>query len=57
MFYNLSKTNLIKRFHYMLTMLKVRSIIQKINPVVSSVREQQISCFSVKQLKALRFKN
>ena len=30
MFYNLSKTNLIKRFHYMLTMLKVRSIIQKI---------------------------
>ena len=29
MFFNLSKIDLIKRFHYMLTMLKVHSIVRK----------------------------
>ena len=29
MFFNLSKLDLIKRFHYMLTMLIVHSIVQK----------------------------
>ena len=29
MFFNLSKIDLIKRFHYMLTVLKVHSIVRK----------------------------
>ena len=56
MFFNLSKLDLIKRFHYMLTKLIVHSIVQKKKKLYCSVIWDHISCFSVKQLKALCFK-